>query len=112
MSMTTRAGALAAALLLATVPVFAQQGAADPAAAVPETRYQPAHAHRTPPPSAATPDRNWQAGNRAVTPAAPKADPKVDPHAGHAGHGHHAAPPKQEAAADPHAHHHDHGDIH
>lgn len=76
----------------------AQSQSADPDAAVPETRYQPAHVARAPAAATTTPDRAWQENNRIVAgqPA----------HAGHAGHGKHTSPAKP--AEDPHAHHHGH----
>jgi len=64
----------------------------DPDAAVPETRYRPAHVLRAPAASGAmttTPNQMWQEHNRIVA-----GQP------GHAGHG--------KPAADPHAHHHAH----
>lgn len=67
----------------------------DPDAAVPETRYQPAHVLRAPvAPAAATatPDRLWQEHNRIVAD-----QPGHDAHAGHTGH--------TRPAPDPHAHH-------
>ena len=106
----------AAALLLAAAPAlaFAQVGAGDagdPAAPVPATRYQPVHEHRppaTPDTWAATPDRNWQAGNRAVT----ATDADADPHAGHGAHAHHQPAGQDKPAADPHAHQHGHHQRH
>lgn len=66
--------------------------AADPDAAVPDTRYQPAY---VPPARAAAttpPDRNWQEHNRIVA-----GQPGHDAHAGHG-----------KPAPDPHAHDHAH----
>lgn len=99
-----RAAALLAASL-AAMPAIAQTRADDPAAAVPETRYEPAHVQRAPATTATTPDRNWQKSNRTV--------------AGQSGHGQHAdhaghARPADKAApkADPHEHHHHHEEHH
>lgn len=91
---------------LASTPALAQQAADDARAAVPETRYTPAHVQRAPAPNATTPDRNWQESNRTVA--------SQDAHAGHAGHSAHAghAKPAEKKEADPHAGHHDHMDHH
>ena len=89
---------LACVLASALMPAAAQSGhgatpaanVTDPHAAVPKTRYQPAH---VPPARAAattTPDRAWQEHNRIVA-----AQPGHDAHAGHG-----------KPASDPHAHHH------
>jgi hypothetical protein len=82
------AGVLARSAL---TPAAAQTSrATDPDAAVPETRYQPAHVLRAPAAeraTTATPDRLWHEHNRIVA-----GQP------GHAGHG--------KPAPDPHAHHH------
>ena len=68
----------------------------DPDAAVPETRYQPAHVPRAPSVPTTTPDRSWQENNRTV--------------AGQAGHGGHAQHGKPASTPEPgpHAHHHGH----
>jgi len=113
----------AAALLaasLAAMPAVAQSTADDPAAAVPETRYQAAHDQRAPAASATTPDRNWQESNRVV--AGQPAHGAHGAHAGHAGHaghadhaGHagHAKPAGKPAPkAGPHEHHHHHHEGH
>ena len=102
-----RAAVLLAASL-AAMPAIAQTTADDPAAAVPETRYQAAHVQRAPAATATTPDRNWQESNRVVA-----GQPAHGHHASHAGHARPAdkAPPK----ADPDAHHHgrhEHGEHH
>jgi hypothetical protein len=94
----------------AAAPGHAQTTAPDPDAAVPETRYQPAHIGRAPAPMTTTPDRAWRENNRIVA-----------GQAGHAGHGGHGGPAAQEdhaghampaapaaPATDPHAHHHGH----
>lgn len=77
----------------------------DPDAAVPETRYQPAHVVRAPgAPAAATatPDRLWQEHNRIVA-----GQPGHGAHAGRAGHAGHAGHADHiKPAPDPHAHHH------
>ena len=94
-----RAAALLGALL-AAMPAVAQHTADNPAAGVPETRYQSAHVQRPPAAAATTPDRNWQESNRTVAsqPAhaghakpAQKEQPKADHqgHHGHHGHGEH-----------------------
>lgn len=103
-----RAAALLAALF-AAMPAVAQHTADDPAAGVPETRYQSAHVQRQPAAAASTPDRNWQESNRIVA-----GQPAHD-HSGHAGHAKPA--PKPQPKADDHQHHehhghHGHGDHH
>lgn len=99
-----RAAAMLAASLAAT-PAIAQTTADDPAAAVPETRYEPAHVQRAPAATATTPDRNWQESNRIVA-----SQPAHDHHSSHAGHAKPAA--KAEPKADPHEHHHHHEGHH
>ena len=86
---------------LASTPALAQRAADDASAAVPDTRYQPAHVPRAPQPSATTPDRNWQESNRTVA--------GRGAHSAHAGH---AKPAQKKQEADPHAGHHDHMDHH
>lgn len=96
-----RAATLLAASL-AAMPAVAQNTADDPAASVPETRYQAAHVQRAPVAAMTTPDRNWQESNRTV--------------AGQPGHAHHHAKPaaKEAPKAEHHEHHehHGHGDHH
>lgn len=105
-----RAAALLAASL-AAMPAIAQNSADDPAAVVPETRYQAAHVQRAPAASATTPDRNWQESNRVV--AGQPAHGAHGAHAGHAGHAGHAKPADKPAPkADPHEHHHHHHEGH
>ncbi|WP_306393767.1 hypothetical protein [Telluria beijingensis] len=104
MFMHTAAPWRAAALLaagLAAMPAIAQSTADDPAASVPETRYQAAHEQRAPVATTSTPDRNWQESNRTVA-----GQP------GHAGHAHHAKPAAKEAPKHDHHEHHGHGDHH
>ena len=101
-----RAAVLLAASL-AAMPAIAQTTADDPAAAVPETRYQAAHVQRAPAATAATPDRNWQESNRVVA-SQPGHGAHAD-HSSHAGHGKPAA--KAAPKADPHEHH-DHHEGH
>ncbi|WP_137171797.1 hypothetical protein [Massilia sp. HP4] len=102
-----RAAALLAASL-AAMPAIAQSTADDPAAAVPETRYEPAHVQRAPAAPAATPDRKWQESNRIVA-----SQPAHGAHVGHAGHAGHAKPADKPALkADPHEHHHHHEGHH
>jgi hypothetical protein len=104
---TLRGAAAALGVCALALPLHAQQRSADdPQAAVPATHYQPAWVQPAPQTDSSTPDRNWQALNRTVA-----GNGASDPHAGHAQHGHHAAPEKkqereQPAAPDPHAHHH------
>lgn len=98
-----RAAALLAASL-ATMPAVAQSQADDPAASVPETRYQAAHVQRAPVAATTTPDRNWQESNRTVA--------GQPGHAGHDGHAGHAKPAAKEAPKDDHHEHHGHGDHH
>lgn len=110
---TTAAPWRAAALLaasLAAMPAVAQTAhttADDPAAAVPETRYQAAHVQRAPAVTATTPDRNWQESNRVV--ASQQAHDAHGAHGDHAAHAGHAKPAPQPA---PHAHQHDHEEHH
>lgn len=100
-----RAAALLGAML-AAMPAVAQHTADDPAASVPETRYQSAHVQRPPAATATTPDRNWQESNRTVAgqPA----------HAHHGAHAGHAKPAQEAQKADEHEHHghHGHGEHH
>lgn len=104
---TLRGAVAALGVCALALPLHAQQrGADDPQAAVPATRYQPAWVQPAAQTESSTPDRNWQALNRIVADNAAS-----DPHAGHAQHGHHAAPGKkqeqeEQAPPDPHAHHH------
>lgn len=112
----------AAALLgasLAAMPAVAQHTAIDPAAAVPETRYQSVHVPRPPAAAATTPDRNWQESNRTV--AGQPAHANHGAHAAHAAHADHSAhaghakpAPKAKPKADDHEHHghHGHGEHH
>ncbi|MEM8514086.1 hypothetical protein RCH14_003423 [Massilia sp. MP_M2] len=105
MSPLTRPQLLLACVLAgacALAPAAAQSGqqnrATDPDAAVPATRYQPAHVSSAPTPQKAvtvTPDRLWHEHNRIVA-----GQSAHGAHAGHAGHAGHAKP-----APDPHAHH-------
>lgn len=92
-----RAAALLAASLGA-MPAVAQSTADDPAASVPETRYQPPHVQRAPVAATTTPDRNWQESNRTV--------------ARQPGHAHHAKPAAKEAPQADHHEHHAHGEHH
>ncbi len=100
-----RAAALLGALF-AAMPAIAQHTADDPAAGVPETRYQSAHVQRPPAAAATTPDRNWQESNRIVA-----GQPAHD-HSAHAGHAKPA--PKEQPTSGHHEHHghHGHGDHH
>ena len=105
--------------LFAAMPAIAQHTADDPAAGVPETRYQSAHVQRPPAAAATTPDRNWQESNRIVA-----SQPAHAHHAGHTDHtdhtdhsahaGHDKPAPKEQPKADGHEHHghHRHGDHH
>lgn len=110
-----RAAALLGALI-AAMPAVAQHTAIDPAAAVPETRYQSAHVQRPPAAAATTPDRNWQESNRTV--AGQPAHAHHGAHAAHADHSAHAGhakpAPKAKPKADGHEHHghHGHGEHH
>ena len=107
-----RAAALLSALL-AAMPAVAQHTADDPAAGVPETRYQSVHAQRPPAATATTPDRNWQESNRTVS-----SQPAHAHHAGHDDHSTHAGPakpapkPQPKAEDKDHHGHHGHGDHH
>jgi hypothetical protein len=110
----------AACLLLAAAGTHAHaqqaiQAAADPQAAVPATRYQPALDKRAGAAPAASPDASWVASNQAVAATNSMAltmqamdggqQQAADPHAAHAGHA-----PAPGAPADAHAGHmqHDH----
>lgn len=105
-----RAAALLAASL-AAMPAIAQTTAHNPAAAVPETRYEAAHVQRAPAAPAATPDRNWQESNRVVA-SQPGHGAHAD-HADHMDHAGHAKPADKPAPkADPHEHHHHHEGHH
>jgi len=101
-----RAAALLAASL-AAMPAVAQSQADDPAASVPETRYQAAHVQRAPATATTTPDRNWQESNRTVA-----AQPGHAGHGGHESHAGHAKPAAKEAPKADHHEHHGHGDHH
>lgn len=108
--------------LLAAMPAVAQHTAIDPAAGVPETRYQSAHVQRQPAAAATTPDRNWQESNRIVAgqPAhahhadhSARADHAAhSDHSAHAGHAKPAqkSPPKGDGPE--HHGHHEHGEHH
>ncbi len=110
-----RAAALLGALF-AAMPAIAQHTADDPAAGVPETRYQSAYVKRPPAAAATTPDRNWQENNRIVaSQPAHGHHAGRDDHADHSAHAGHAKPaPKEQPKADGHEHHghHGHGDHH
>jgi len=97
-----RAGACLLLVASAASPFHAQahtQPAADPQAAVPGTRYQPALGARPEAAPAGTPDQNWVAGNQLVA-ATNSMALTMKPMASHAGHG--GAPAQ---APDPHAGH-------
>ena len=95
---------LACALTPATAQTTDPAKPTDPDAAVPETRYQPAHVPRAAGAPTTTPDRTWQENNRIVAGQAshgahaqhgkPASTPAPDPHADH--HDHHAPPEKKE----------------
>jgi hypothetical protein len=113
-----RAAALLSAML-AAMPAVAQHTADNPAAGVPETRYQSAHVQRPPVAAATTPDRNWQESNRIVAgqPAHAHAATHAThaDHAGHSAHAGHAKPAqKEQPKADHQGHHghHGHGEHH
>lgn len=108
----SRAAALLGALL-AAMPAVAQHTPIDPAANVPETRYQSAHVQRPPAAAATKPDRNWQESNRIV--ASQPAHSHHGAHADHSAHAGHAKPAQQaKPKAEDHEHHghHGHGEHH
>lgn len=111
MKFQNRLARACACLLLAAAgaQAHAQQSlpaAADPQAAVPATRYQPAIASQPEATPGSTPDANWVAANRTVAATNSMAlTMKAMPsHAGHAAH--------RPQAADPYAGHEQHGMQH
>lgn len=107
-----RAAALLSAML-AAMPAVAQHTADNPAAGVPETRYQSAHVQRPPVAAATTPDRNWQESNRIVASQPAHAhDATHADHAGHSAHAGHAKPAQKEQPKADHQGHHGHGEHH
>jgi hypothetical protein len=98
---------LAGACLGAAAQTSAPATAADPQAAVPATRYQPAFAWRVEPPPSASPDRRWQDSNAVVAgkPPMTMAMPMPDTPAAHAAHAATDATQPQPAAPMAHMHH-------